>query len=63
MQADDKTTATQPQCVLELCGFKLSLSTVRRAWMNISWNTLMPAYPYCKQGKETSLGYKVHCRE
>ena len=37
MQADDETTATQLQHVLEQSGYKLSLSTIRRARYSLGW--------------------------
>lgn len=37
MQADDETTATQLQCVLEQSGFNICLSTIRRARYMLGW--------------------------
>ncbi len=63
MQADDETTATQLQCVLERCGYKLSLSTVRRARCTLGWT--FHGTRYCQLirtvNKEKRLAWATKC--
>lgn len=44
MQADDETTAYQLHKLLMDRGHRISVSTLLRCWVDLSWQCLLPAY-------------------